>query len=134
MAEGISAGGLWSTFLGLNRADVVAAAAPFSGGYAFQIPSETRQVPYMVSWGGPTDLSTGQDFHALGLELLEKLTGHGSFALACNHGMGHAYGEVWELHLIAWDFLSRFTLSGPTGDPFGGALPESYPDYCTLPE
>lgn len=130
-ATGMSAGGLWTTFLSVSRPDVIAAAAPYSGGFQHTFPSDISKVPFMVTWGGENDEAYDLDFHALSLALQASLDANSHFYIHCNHGQEH---EVPKAQTPAtWDFLSRFTLSGDKGDPFSGTLPESYPSYCSFP-
>ena len=50
--SGMSAGGLYASYLGLMRADIIAATAPMSGGLIINYPTTTaRKPPFMASWG-----------------------------------------------------------------------------------
>ncbi len=135
-AAGMSAGGLFTTFLGVHRAEVLAATAPFSGGYFHAWPDDAVQHPWMVSWGGPDDKwggdeggAAGVNFDTLAAQLLGFLGDDGMFTVSCNHGQKHVWPK--ELTKPAWDFLSAFK-RGENADPWGGKLPDSFPSYCKI--
>ncbi len=129
--SGMSAGGLFSTFLTLTQSDVVAAAAPFSGGFGLAFPETYDNLtPILVSWGGETDTAVSTNFDDLAEALLTQYAAEGRFHVACDHGAGHTWPGA--MTAAAWDFLSRFEY-GDTTNPFGSELPEVFPDYCTIP-
>lgn len=121
---GMSGGGLMSTFIAANRGSVVAAAAPFSGGYAHpKWPDDKTKTPFMVSWGGVKDEAFGQDFHKLANGLIAFLTDAKQPYISCDHGQEHEW--VSTASKDAWTFLSQFTLGG-NEKPDISALPS----YC----
>lgn len=127
---GMSGGGLFSTFVGLNRSEVVAAAAPMSGGYGQTLawPSgDYHKVPYLVGWGGETDIAVETDFHALAQALLAGLAAAGHQTVACNHDTGHEWPA--EMTAAIWAWLSAWTLD-MTEDPFAAGLTADFPGYC----
>ena len=128
---GMSAGGLWSTYLSVFRADAVASAAPMSGGLIADYVAPERKMPILVSWGGENDVAVDQNFHVFAQNLLMDLEGGGHFSVACNHGLEH----VWEVDFTPW--VLRFLLDHPRdleAEPYADALPPIFPDYCVLPD
>ncbi|MCB9508436.1 MAG: hypothetical protein H6700_01275 [Myxococcales bacterium] len=129
-ATGMSGGGLMTTFLGVHRADALAAVAPMSGGYLQAWPSDFGPVrPWMVTWGGVADLAVDVNFNDTANALLANLAGADAPVIACDHGGGH----VWpaEMTPANWAFLSAH-VRGETEDPFATALPDVFPDYCEI--
>jgi len=128
---GMSAGGLWSTYLSVFRADTIASAAPMSGGLIADYVVPERKMPILVSWGGEGDVAVGQNFHVFAQNLLMDLDDGGHFFVACNHGLEH----VWELSFTPW--VLRFLLDHPRdlgAEPYAEGLPAVFPDYCVLPD
>ena len=128
---GISGGGLFSTFVGLHRSEVVAAAAPLSGGYVDGLSwpeGDYHRVPYLVTWGGETDIGADTDFHDLALNLLADLEAAGHPIASCNHDTGHRWPS--EMTAAVWAWLSAWTLD-QTDDPFAGGLTPDFPAYCS---
>jgi poly(3-hydroxybutyrate) depolymerase len=89
-ATGFSAGGLFTTFLTMHRADRLAATAPFSGGApSSDYVAPATDLPVMVSWGGSSDVFAGFDFDAASRNLVTSLGDDGHVVLECDHGLGH---------------------------------------------
>ena len=127
-ATGMSAGGLFSTFLTFHRADVLAATAIFSGGTdqsSYVTPA--REIPVLVTWGGPTDTYGGFQFEAASQLLISSLEADGSPAFPCVHSLGHLPPPE-SLTMVKAFFGAHHRgeespwLSGP---------PESLPSYCS---
>ena len=128
--SGMSAGGLYASYLGLLRSSVIAATAPMSGGLMINYPSTTeRTLPFMASWGGENDSAVEQNFHTFALSLLADLEGREHLVIACNHGGGHVWAQA--LNRAMWRFFNDHPLDGGPS-PYVGALPEEFPDYCAL--
>jgi hypothetical protein len=134
---GVSAGGLWTSYLATVRGQHFAANLTISGGH----PSEfigpwwpwmsPRPYAGLVLWGGPSDV-LGVDFHAASLNLVGELSGSGHFVLRCEHMGGHgvpALGDGDPLR-TALHFVRNhpFWLNGAS--PLDMGLPEFYPSYC----
>ena len=53
----MSAGGLWSTFLSMERSDALATAFIMSGGTGMGMAYKPldHQMPVILAWGGPND-------------------------------------------------------------------------------
>lgn len=125
---GMSGGGLMSTFLGIHKAAVIAAAAPFSGGYLQAWPTNSGKAPYVVSWGGAEDLAYEQNFDKMAASLITSLRGAGHTVVQCNHGLKHKWPP--EGGAYAAKFLLAHKLDQPS--PFATALGDGWPSYCSL--
>ncbi|MCB9676322.1 MAG: dienelactone hydrolase family protein [Alphaproteobacteria bacterium] len=87
---GFSAGGLFTSYLTMHRAERIAATAPFSGGApegTYVTPA--TDLPVMLSWGGSWDSYGGFDFEDATLNLASELVADGHVVQACDHGLGH---------------------------------------------
>jgi len=127
---GMSLGGIFSGTLVTTRSDVLASAAPFSGGLMNPKVDGWEPIPTVVSWGGEDDISNGQDFNALAATMMDSLSEDGHFTVGCDHGLGHS------LAAEMWPYAFRFFLDHPKGvDPLpytSTALPSEFPDYCFI--
>lgn len=129
--SGMSAGGLFTVFLSVMRSSVIASSAPFSGGLIIEPPAIGHKLPMLVTWGGPTDGSTGQNFDTLAMELIEFLRTNDHFVAQCNHGTGHKWPD--EMTQVAVEFLMSHPM-GVAPEPYAGGLPDSTPQYCSIAE
>lgn len=130
-ATGMSNGGLMTGALMAQRSEVLAAAAPMSGGVITDWSTDAANLPTLITWGGIDDEAYDQDFNALSLELIAETEARGGFYVACNHGLGH------ELQEDFWPWTVEFLLAharGASDTPFAGGLPEIFPEYCSVPE
>jgi len=127
-ATGMSAGGLWTSYLTTHGAPWLAATAPLSGG-AVGDTSAAHPIPVMLTWGGPTDEAQGYDFHDGTQTLSQDLRDDGYFVIECEHDGGHTVPDG------AAEDIWRFFEQHPAGaaSPWSEALPDSLPDYCRLP-
>ena len=129
---GMSLGGIFTGTLIATRSDVIASAAPFSGGIFREKADGWAPIPTLVSWGGEEDIHYGQDFENLATLMTDQLTGDGHFVINCNHELGHS------LSAELWPYAFRFLMDHPRGVeplPYAGAeLPEEFPDYCSIVE
>ena len=129
---GMSLGGIFTGTLIATRSDVIASAAPFSGGIFREKVEGWVPIPTLLSWGGEEDTYYGQNFHDLAAQMTDVLMDDGHFVISCNHGLGHALGA--EL----WPYAFRFLMDHPRGvDPLpyvGAGLPEEFPSYCAIVE
>lgn len=131
--NGMSAGGLWSTYLLMNRSEVLAAAAPFSGGTGNfqQYTAPTRQLPVLLTWGGPEDLYGGLSFHDATLELSAELQGLDHWVAHCEHTGGHNLPPNGTE--AALQFFGAHTWGEPS--PWVDGLPADFAmSFCALPE
>lgn len=130
-ATGMSNGGLFTSLLLAQRSDLLASAAPFSGGLMGEMADDYRPMPVLLSWGGPTDDAYQIDFNEANLELIDTLTGLGSFVVACDHGTGHELDSAW------WPYAFEFLLDHPMGvdpEPYASGLPDTFPAWCSIAE
>ncbi|MEE2755520.1 MAG: hypothetical protein VYA30_02610 [Myxococcota bacterium] len=127
---GMSAGGLYASYLGLMRSTVIAASAPMSGGLIINYPPTTeRRLPIMASWGGPMDWAVEQNFDVFAKNLIDDLERRDHLVIACDHGQGH----VWDqgLNRAIWRFFTDHNLDVQSS-PYVDGLPDIFPDYCRL--
>ncbi len=130
-STGMSAGGLWTSFLTLHESQWLAATAPFSGGATadtYLIPS--RRIPVMLTWGGPTDFAVGFNFDQASRYLSEELQGDGSFVVECEHNGGHVPTDTAKDD--AWRFFEDHPM-GVDPEPWEDGLPDSLPAFCRIP-
>jgi len=128
--SGMSAGGLYASYLGLMRSAVIAATAPMSGGLIINYPPNTeRALPFMASWGGETDYAVEQNFHTFAVALLDDLGRRNHLVIACDHGGGH----VWDpaLNRAMWRFFNDHPLDGEPRT-YADGLPDEFPEYCSV--
>ncbi len=135
-AIGVSAGGLWGSYVIMHRSEYLAAASIFSGGTGFANIWSKPDYPLavMLVWGGETDLFTNGpyalDFHDMMTSFSFKLQGEGHFVVECNHGQGHKVppgSPQW-----AAQFLFPHVW-GDWSSPYETGLPPIFPDYCDMP-
>jgi len=134
---GVSAGGLWTSYLGTKRGEYLASNVTVSGGHPSEFVgpwwpwTSPRKFAALVMWGGPSDV-LGIDFHAASLNLVADYTGSDHFLLRCEHGGGHGVppaGDGDPLQM-ALHFMRNhpFWLDGAS--PLDMGLPAFYPSYC----
>jgi dienelactone hydrolase len=127
---GMSAGGLWSTWMILNRSEWLASAAPMSGGVLSNYyTSPTDPIPVMLIWGGPTDVYGSFSFDLASKDFSEDLQGDGHFVVECDHGSGHVPPD--SPATLAWDFFSEHPKAEDS--PWEAGLPTHLPSFCSLP-
>ena len=130
-ATGMSAGGLWTTWLIINESQWLASAAPLSGGvYEAWYATPEEPIPVMVVWGGPADTYGNFSFDVASRDFSEELQDDGHFVVECDHGGGHTVPQG------AASFTWRFFEEHPKGleaEPWADGLPSELPSYCVLP-
>ncbi len=127
---GMSAGGLWSSYLAVYASEWVTAAAPFSGGIILQVPSTERSIPVMLTWGGPDDHWEAFNFDDASKTLESWLVFYGHPVIECVHDLGHAIPPEGPAMLEA--FLRDQRWGDP--DPFADGLTADFPSWCTQPQ
>jgi hypothetical protein len=97
---GVSAGGLWTAYLGQQRGQYLASNLVVSGGYPTEFGSawwswtpSPHKFASLVIWGGPSD-QLGIDFHAASTNYITHVRGDGHFVLECEHTGGHGLPPV----------------------------------------
>ncbi len=128
-STGLSAGGLWTTYLTLFRAETIASSVAFSGGLLtpYRAPEVFR--PFLISWGGPMDTAFEQNFETLANELIDDMVPAGHFVVACNHGQEHKWLPEFT------PFALKFLLDHPKGitpEPYAAGLPAELPAFCEI--
>ena len=128
---GMSAGGLFTTYLTMFRSDVFAASLPFSGGVnsAYYTTPED-QIPVMLVWGGTSDTYGSFSFHEANLDFSEDLRNDGHFVVECMHSSGHVFptGSAE----MAWTFFESHARDDES-EAWSSELPSSLPSYCVIP-
>ncbi len=129
-AIGMSAGGLWTTYLTMYEAEWLAATAPFSGGtQAGGYDSPAWPLPVLVTWGGPSDTYSGFSFDYSSTYFSTELQADGSFVVECEHDNGHTIPPGAGAY--AWRFFEDHPM-GVT-EAYTSGLPSDYPDWCRIP-
>jgi len=126
-ATGMSAGGLWTSHLVQYASEWLAAAAPFSGGVIGYPPTTERQIPVMLTWGGPTDKYGGYDFNRGSIDLSFYLNEFGHPVIECVHDLGHMIPAEATQMLLTFFRDQRWG----DGDPFAAGLPPELPSWCS---
>ncbi len=129
-STGMSAGGLWTTYLLMNRSTVLASAAPLSGGTQPFQPYTTpeRDLPVLITWGGPSDLYNGLSFALASTDLSEALIEDGHSVAHCVHDDGH------NLPPGGTEYTIRFFQDHPWGTETVSLNGDAYPDFCGMPQ
>jgi poly(3-hydroxybutyrate) depolymerase len=130
-STGMSAGGLWTSYMTMWESEWLAATAPLSGGVnsaVYRQPDEP--IPVLLTWGGAGDVYGTFSFDVANREFSADLLADGHFVAHCIHNEGHnpptgSAGMVW-----------RFFQDHPKGvspDPWADGVPSGMPSYCGLP-
>ena len=143
---GVSAGGLWLTYLSTTeRANHFAALEVLSGGlgdmlgvWRMEYQPQRRKFPAVVLWGGPTDW-LGLSFHEASIRYRDALLEDGHFVVECTHDAGHGVPPVESPPGITrfqalWRFMLDHDYRSPSGwSPYQrDGLPEIFPDWCRV--
>lgn len=131
---GFSAGSLYSSYLAMNRAEYLAAAAIFSGGCGTVVPCSTPEynLPAIVAWGGKDDMYVIVSFEDESKKLSKNLRDNGSFVIECDHGQGHTI--PWGAPEFGIEFLLAHTWSDGSTPFQKSGVPDHWPEYCYLPK
>ncbi len=129
-STGMSAGGLFTSFLTMHRSQHLASSVQFSGGVQnSQYVRPSTPLPMMLVWGGPTDSFGTYDFHSATVEFSQSLRNDGHFIVECEHTAGHR--PPANAGAMAWLFLKDHP-RGVTPEPWS-MLPPSLPAFCEIP-
>ncbi len=126
---GMSNGGLMTGYLAATRSNVIASAAPMSGGIGTPVIDSGYAMPALVVWGGATDVAFQQDFDVLANQMIDLFLDDGQFVVACDHGLGHTLDPSF------WQWVLPFLLDHPrdlSAEPYAAGLPPSFPAYCAI--
>lgn len=136
-STGMSAGGLWTTFLSIHRGDALASILVMSGGTGNMVQYSTpagEPFPALLVWGGPTDIFDGGviqiDFTDTTAAFSEQLRTDGHFVMECEHTRGH------DLPPDAIDMTVDWLLPHVYGEtsPWKDRDPTELQSICFLPE
>jgi predicted esterase len=120
---GMSAGGLWTSYLILHRAEWLASAD------ANSYTTPAARIPVLLTWGGPNDTYGPYSFDTSTRYLSDRLREDGHFVAECQHSQGH------NIPPGASDYLWTWFQAHPRGvdpEPFADGLPDSFPAFCAL--
>ncbi len=141
-SAGVSAGGLWTSYLGQKRGHYLSANVVISGGHPDDVgwwgwSSSPHKFASLVLWGGPSD-ELVISFHRASLNLVSEYRNDNHFVIACEHTGGHGAPPSDDGGDPPYGILVDFFLEHPywLGDgesPYTATgLPEAFPDYCSL--
>ena len=144
-SAGVSAGGLWTAFLGQRRGRHLSANMVFSGGYPTEFGQHWwnwQESPHtfasVVLWGGPSD-QLGINFHQASLNYISRLEGDGHYIVECQHDQGHGApppdaGETEPPVDAIFDFVLDHPYWYEGDSPYeDDGPPDNLPSYCDLP-
>lgn len=141
-SAGVSAGGLWTAFLGQRRGQYLASNLAFSGGYPTEFGAawwpwmtSPHRFASLVLWGGPSD-ELGLNFHEASLRYIDELKGDNHFLVRCEHSGGHGApppepGETEPPFAVIFEFIldHPYWLDG-TSPLQAEGIPPHWPSYC----
>jgi hypothetical protein len=144
---GVSAGGLWVTYLSTTKhVQWLAAVESLSGGlgdefgvWKMDYAPQPNKFPALVLWGGPSDW-LGLSFEEASMRYRDALIADGHFVVTCTHDKGHAMPPIPEPTDGTTKFkpLWEFMLDHPYGLPAGTSpwqktgLPPDMPPWCEI--
>ncbi len=146
-AMGVSAGGLWATYLmGTSRAAHFASFLIISGGlgrdplgfFDMMYRPVPNKFPALVLWGGPSDF-LGLDFNAASIRLKDALIADNHFVTTCTHNAGHAMPPIPQPAMgTKFRPLYQFLMDHPFGLPprtspwQQSGMPTDMPTWCAI--
>jgi predicted esterase len=130
-ATGMSAGGLWTTYLTVYRSEILASTAPLSGGVETSVyVTPARALPVMVVWGGSADTYGTFSFDTASRNFSASLQADGHFVVECMHTGGHSLPP--DGAEFTWQFFKDHPMNvDPL--PYLDGLPDTLPSFCALP-
>jgi len=144
---GVSAGGLWITYVsGTDRAAHFASIVSLSGGlgnaygfWSMEYVPQPRKFPAFVLSGGPDDW-LGLDFFAASQSFRDALVADDHFVVWCQHDAGHAMPPMEPpvpgstTFYALWQFMFDHPYGLGVGDsPYlAGGLPDYQPGWCEI--
>jgi hypothetical protein len=144
---GVSAGGLWVTYLSTtSHVQWLAAVESLSGGlgeepvlFKMEFKPQPNKFAALVLWGGPTDW-LGLSFEQASKKYRDALRADGHFVMECVHDKGHAMPPITPPSDGTTKFkpLWEFMLDHPYGLPAGASpylktgLPPDMPSWCKI--
>ena len=140
---GVSAGGLWTSFLGQKRGQYLSSNVVISGGHPPDIgwwgwSSSPHKFASLVIWGGPSD-ELIINFHQASTNLIGEYKGDNHFVVQCEHTGGHGVPPPdMAGNPPPFDALFEFFLAHPYWFENGNSpyitdgLPADFPTYCSM--
>ena len=116
------------SYLIMHRSNILASAAPFSGGVDSPYKVPTSKIPVLLEWGGPTDYAGSYDFDAGNKDFSRRLKENGQFVIDCIGTQGHNYPDDDN---FMWHFL-RDHPKDITSEPYRNGLPSDFPQNCRI--
>lgn len=118
-STGMSAGALWTTYLGIHRGDTLAAIAPWSGGTGDLVAYDTPAYPFpaLLVYGGEDDTYNAGGyvihFDELTRTFADQLTGDGHQVTLCAHDDGHYFPPDPDATLTDFLMVQRYGSASP---------------------
>lgn len=148
---GVSAGGLWQPVLAAGRSRHLASVMSLSGGVdeassfgaflgfdAGPWAGAEHRMPFLVVWGGPTDVCAGLNFQNASRDLAASVSADGHALVECTHNCGHAappFDPTRPFFQLV-DFVMNHPYWLADGDSpyewYGTGLPDSYESWCGM--
>ncbi len=136
-STGMSAGGLWTTFLSIHRGDALASILVMSGGTGNMVQYSTpagEPFPALLVWGGPTDIFDAGplqiNFTETTAAFSEQLRTDEHFVMQCEHDGGHDLPPDPVAMTVDW--LLPHIYGEPS--PWRDRDPTELQDICFLPQ
>jgi predicted esterase len=137
ISGGCGAGGLQTGSMLYYRSSYLACAMPNSGGVVAPGTFQDSHVPSLITTHGAAGMDViVYDFAMTSLteDRAVKMAASGSmppggYVVDCNHGKG-VCGATASNIAAQWQFCKDHPF-GVSPDPYNGALPSSFPTYCT---
>jgi predicted esterase len=135
-AAGHSAGGVWTSWLAMHRADTLATVWISSGGLVPNLPyaQPSMQTPMFLMSGGDDDLWTVINFDEAVQNFSEALLADDHFILQCRHDYGHTPPPAGAEMMEDWIRRHDFGEASPWGPEGSRSVEEDFEDYCFIAE
>lgn len=132
-AMGMSAGALWTTFLGIHRGDSLATIMPWSGGTGDIVNYSTpaHNFPALLVYGGESDTYNAGalvvHFDQLTAEFAAQLHADDHYVAMCNHEGGHDFPPNYMDFMTDWLLVHEYGVASPFS---GDGDPADLEDFC----
>lgn len=129
-STGHSAGAMWTSYLALYRSEYLAGAVIMSGGLQgnSQYRTPTDPIPFVLVWGGASDLYGNFSFQTSTLNYSQRLRADGHFVVHCQGTFGH---QIPPDTSYTWPFFDDHP-KGISPEPYLGGLPGTFPNWCSI--
>lgn len=145
---GVSAGGLWMTYLSTTTAvnhlaavEVISGGLGEFGGWRMNYMAQSNKFTTLVLWGGVTDMLMGFNFDLASRRYRDALRADNHFVVQCIHNMGHglpplppAPPGMTRYHALYQFFLDHPYGMAPNDSPYArlGHVPADFPAFCSI--